>query len=209
VHGHDVRRKPHSPTASKCAELPVALFRVQEEALVESPDVVQRLRAKEQDCTDEKDPARRESTAQLEGIDPRFSWRGNRPDHSLRRAAGVDQARCDGCCPWIFSEDGGENPRKVRRDVCVGVQKEHVVPPAVGQCNVDTRSKSDVAARREIAATIVCDDPLHLRIGTIVDDDESMARAQRVQRLRKLSGVAIRDHDDRRLRRVHEVMVSE
>jgi hypothetical protein len=53
------------------------------------------------------------------------------------------------------------------------------------------------------------DDPLHVRIGAIVNYDKGMALPQSGQSLGELSGVLVRDDDDCRVRRGHEVMVSE
>jgi hypothetical protein len=110
MNGDEVLGELQPPAALNGAKLPIALFRVKEEALVELPHIGQCLRSEEQDGADEEDAARRECTAQLQGVNPGFSWRRDRPDDLLRRPVRVDQPRRNGGRAWVFAQKSDEGP---------------------------------------------------------------------------------------------------
>ena len=146
VSGVEVGAQGDSPSLVDSPALPIGLFGIEEELLVERADVADGSIAEEKDRSDQEVSPFPQSP-QPGSLHPGTGWGRERPgDSSLITTLGIPLTGGDGGKSWIVPQAGVQVANGVSRDGGVGVEEQHVPSGTLRTADGDTASESEVPA---------------------------------------------------------------
>jgi hypothetical protein len=197
VHRGDVLDRDVAPPCPHCPVLPVRLFGIKEEVLVESADGLERCGIHQQHRADHVPRLALHETAQLHRVGQKLRRLRVRPGDLLVTAVGIDLRRADRRYHRLRVKGLVQTGDHLGADDGIGVEQQHIGTgqAPTGQRVVDAAAESEVGPGVPVGRTGFASDPFDLGHRGVVHHRHREV-ADGGERLADQVGRAVGDDDD-------------